>query len=181
MKDKLSTLLDGSLDEHSMAAMFDTLKRDPSARRDWDTWCLIGDVLRGEQGGSQDFVSRVMAEVEREPVVFAPARAAASGARRSVWQSVMPVAASLMGVAAVGWVAHTISSQDAGGVELAVVSAPVVEQQASVVGLRQDARATTPDPHREYVFAHQAMSGGPLPGAVQYVRTVSELQPEAGR
>jgi len=93
MKDKLSTLLDGSLDEESMAAMFDLLKRDPSARREWDTWCLIGDVLRGEQGGSPDFVARVMDAVEREPVVFAPARAAASEARRSVWRAMLPVAA----------------------------------------------------------------------------------------
>jgi sigma-E factor negative regulatory protein RseA len=181
MKDKLSTLLDGSLDEESMAAMFDLLKRDPSARREWDTWCLIGDVLRGEQGGSPDFVARVMDAVEREPVVFAPARAAASEARRSVWRAMLPVAASVMGVAAVGWVAHTISSQERGGVELATSPAAVVEQQVSVAGVRGQARTVAVDPHREYVFAHQAMSGGPLPGAVQYVRTVSELQPESGR
>ncbi len=183
MKDKLSTLLDGSLDEHSMAVVFDSLRRDPAARDDWNTWCLIGDVLRGEQGGSPDFVARVMAEVEQEPVVFAPAQAAGSAGRRSMWQAVMPLAASVMGVAAVGWVAHTLSAQDAARVEVA--AAPVVqlaERSPNVVEFRQAAQALQGDPHREYVFVHQAMTGGgPIPGAVQYVRTVSDVRQEAGR
>jgi len=29
------------------------------------------------------------------------------------------------------------------------------------------------DPLREYVFAHQGVSSGPMPAGVQYVRTVS--------
>ncbi|THF60885.1 sigma-E factor negative regulatory protein [Pseudothauera rhizosphaerae] len=181
MKDKLSDLLDGSLDERTMATVFDSLKRDPSAREDWHTWCLIGDVLRGEEGGSSGFVARVMAQIEREPVVFAPAPAAASAAKRSLWQSIMPIAASVMGVAAVGWVAHTLSSQDATRVEMAAAAVTQGVERTAVVDLHPAQAAAPADPHREYVFVHQAMNGGPLPAAVQYVRTVSELQRETGR
>ncbi|AUL99745.1 anti-sigma 24 factor [Rhodocyclaceae bacterium] len=178
MKDKLSALLDGSLDEQCTAAVLDALKRDPAARRDWDTWCLIGDVLRGEHSAPRDFVSRVMAEIEHEPVLFAPAAMADSRATRSIWRSVMPLAASLMGVAAVGWVAHTLSTQDS---KAGTLTASAAVAKPPVVASAGREAVSEPDPHRQYVFVHQAMSGGPLSGAVHYVRTVSEIQPETGR
>jgi sigma-E factor negative regulatory protein RseA len=187
MKDKLSTLLDGDLDEQSATAVLAALARDASARQEWDTWCLIGDAMRGEHGGSVGFVDRVMAGIEAEPVLFAPASAAASAGRRSAWQSLMPIAASVMGVAAVGWVAHTLSGPDeTGSAMLAVQSAPalVVEREAPVnlVDFRQVEHALPGDPHRAYVFVHQAMTGGgPIPGAVQYVRTVSDNRQDIAR
>ncbi|THF67175.1 anti-sigma 24 factor [Pseudothauera nasutitermitis] len=195
MKDKLSTLLDGGLDEPAMNAMFDTLRRDPSAREDWNTYCLIGDVLRGEHGGPEGFVDRVMAVIEDEPVVFVPALAASAERRRGLWQSMMPLAASVMGVTAVGWVAYTLSAQDAAvRPEVAVVTVPGASSSA-VLPVAQAAERSAPnvvefraapqalnDPHREYVFVHQAMSGGgPIPGAVQYVRSVSDVRAEGGR
>ncbi|PTD97898.1 sigma-E factor negative regulatory protein [Pseudothauera lacus] len=191
MKDKLSTLLDGELDEGLDAPLFENLKRTPGTRAEWDAWCLIGDVLRGDQCGAVDFTARVMARLDDEPTVLAPVLRPPARERNALRESLMPLAASVMGVAAVGWVAHTLwSAEQTAGLEVAAVPLvqvaerplAVVAPAAAVVEFRQAAQASQGDPHREYVFVHQAMTGGgPLPGAVQYVRTVSDLRREGGR
>ncbi|WP_418648579.1 sigma-E factor negative regulatory protein [Thauera butanivorans] len=179
MKDKLSALIDGDLDENAIRQVFDGLRRDASLRKDWDAYCLIGDVIRGEQAGSADFVGRVMAGLDDEPVVFAPAASNASAARRSVVRTLMPIAASVMGVAAVGVVAATLYSQDAAGpagVEVQRVAAqPLIASVGapSAAPLAAGIEHVADDPLREYVFAHQGVSSGPMPAGVQYVRTVS--------
>ena len=81
MKDKVSALLDGDLDEQATRVVFDGLRRDPDLRRDWEAYCLIGDVLRGDRDGSDDFVVRVMANLDAEPTVLAPRAAPASAGK----------------------------------------------------------------------------------------------------
>lgn len=177
MKDKLSALLDGDLDERVSGAVLDSMRHEPDLKARWDDYCLIGDVLRGESQGSTGFTARVMAGLELEPTVLAPAPRVERkrGARA---RSLMPIAASVMGVVAVGWVAHTLSSQPEGSVTLAGVGNAVrVENVAPVQVLAQ-----TMDPRREYVFMHQATTGGgPLSGSMQYVRTVSDTQGDLRR
>ena len=95
MKDKVSALLDGDLDEQATRVVFDGLRRDPDLRRDWEAYCLIGDVLRGDRDGSDDFVARVMANLDSEPTVLAPRAAPESMTRQRMWQSLMPIAASV--------------------------------------------------------------------------------------
>ncbi|MDI3513797.1 MAG: sigma-E factor negative regulatory protein RseA [Rhodocyclaceae bacterium] len=180
MKDKVSALLDGDLDEQATRVVFDGLRRDPDLRRDWEAYCLIGDVLRGDREGSDDFVSRVMANLDAEPTVLAP-RAAPASATRRVWQSLMPIAASVMGVAAVGLVAATLYKQEAPAPQL-VAGAPAVKVVSATAPVRPVAQAGSEDALREYVFAHQGLSrGGPLPAGVQYVRTVSDQRQGNGR
>ncbi|HRH71530.1 MAG TPA: sigma-E factor negative regulatory protein, partial [Zoogloea sp.] len=48
MKEKVSALLDGALDEAASVRMLDSLKRDAGLRREWERYSLIGDVLRDE-------------------------------------------------------------------------------------------------------------------------------------
>lgn len=177
MKDELSALLDNDLDDGASSRALDALRRDPELRARWQGYCLIGDVLRGERDGSTDFTSRVMSEIRAEPTVLAPR---ASGVDNDTartggaMQSLFAVAASVMGVAAVGWVAVSmLGGQDSLPVSASIEPAvQLVEQVAlpsSVVAVSQQT-----DPHRKYVFVHQAMNGGgPIPGALQYVRTVS--------
>lgn len=185
MKDKLSALLDGDLDDQSASPLFDSIRRDRSLRTDWETYCLIGDALRGEATGSPDFVGRVMAGIGSEPTVLAPPPVDVGAARSAVWRSLMPLAASVMGVAAVGWVAHTLYT-DADDVTRFASSVPRVQTAvAPVAVVRPVSVAVTPaavDPHREYVFAHQSMTGGgPISGAIQHVRTVSDVRQDSGR
>lgn len=173
MKDQLSALLDGDLDDSSSGAVFDSLRRDPAMRERWSTYCLIGDTIRGESAGSVDLSARVMEQIRVEPTLLAPAaierQAGERGGRRP---SLMSIAASVMGVVAVGWVAMSVYPEVDSGVGVASARLQAVEP----VGLQASVLASfdQSDPHRKYVFVHQAMNGGgPIPGALQYVRTVS--------
>lgn len=185
MKDKLSALIDGDLDEFTMCPVFDGLRRDDSLRRDWETYCLIGDLIRGDRAGSAGFVERVMAGLDAEPTVFAPAASAVASTRRSALQSLMPIAASVMGVAAVGLVAATLYSQGASAPATVAVqrnsAQPVMVSSVQSGAIAARVKGSGDDALREYVFAHQGVSGGPMPAAVQYVRTVSAQNEGDGR
>lgn len=178
MKDKVSALLDGDLDDQGMRSVFDAMRRDGSLRAEWGTYCLIGDTLRGDRAGSPDFVTRVMTGLDDEPTVLAPRNVAAGAPQRGVVQRLMPFAASVMGVAAVGLVAASLYRQDAQTPQLAAGSAQI--QLVNAAGVRPVA-APAADPMREYLLAHQGLSrGGPMPVGVQYVRTVADTRDEGG-
>ena len=88
--------------------------------------------------------------------------------------ALMPIAASVMGVAAVGLVAATLYKQDASAPQT-LAAAPAVKVVSASSSVRPVAQTASEDVLREYVFAHQGLSrGGPLPAGVQYVRTVSD-------
>lgn len=187
MKDKLSALLDGELDEQAMSPVFDSIRRDRSLRSDWETYCLIGDVLRGAPAASPGLVARVMAGIEGEPTVLAPPASGSTSAqpgaaRPAARRSLMPLAASILGVAAVGWVAHTLYGDPDGNVRTASVPSGI--QTVENVSVPVGTVPTSPqvDRHREYLFAHQAMtSGGSLSGVIQHVRTVSDVRQDVNR
>lgn len=175
MKEKVSALLDGALDETASGRMLDTLKRDPALRREWERYSLIGDVLRDEPVLSADFTSRLMAELEQEPTVLAPIRTE----NRNNWvRHLMPIAASVMGAAAVGWVAMLLNGGGAPAPTLAAVKAPVpaVAVTEPNVSARLASASTEPS-EREYLIAHQAMApSAAMPGVAYYVRSVSDTR-----
>lgn len=181
MKDKLSALLDGDLDQQSMHAVLDSMRRDRSLRTDWDAYCAIGDVIRGDRYASPDFVGRVMESIDGEPTLLAPRTSGRPQAQDNAWRKIMPLAASLMGVAAVGWVAHGLYAGPKSPPPLAAAPRiPVTESVA--VSVRPSSPGPAIDPHREYLFAHQAMTGGgPISGAIQHVRTVADVRQDSAR
>ena len=190
MKDRLSALLDGDLEEEAMKPVFDGLQRDPDLRQTWGAYCLIGDTLRGERGSSRDFVNRVLASLDDEPTVLAPqTRPVSSAANQAGWRSLMPIAASVMGVAAVGLVAASLYSGRDQQLGQAAVARSAVSQPATQVARLivppaqvEHVQRTGDDVHREYVFAHQSVvGGGPVPAALQYVRSISNLREDAAR
>lgn len=175
MTEMISALLDGQVDDESQTrSAFDVLRQDRNLRRKWGTYCLIGDVLRGEGKGGADFTAQVLSRLEAEPTVVAPVlRTSPSTPSRParVGRVVLPVAASVMGVTAVGWVMQSMT----GGASPQVVAAkstPPARESLAVA-----AAGPQVDPLRSYVFAHQALAGaGSMPGVAQYVRTVSEVR-----
>lgn len=181
MKERVSALLDGALDEDASARMLDSLKRDGALRRDWENYCLIGDVLRGDEPIALDITRDVMRMLEDEPVVLAPVVRRAGGG--GLMRHLMPIAASVMGFAAVGWVAGTLNL--GGAVNWRTASAG----KASVVA---SARASVPrsalalpvsvdTSEREYLFAHQSLApSAAMPGVALYVRTVADA-PASGQ
>jgi sigma-E factor negative regulatory protein RseA len=89
----------------------------------------------------------------------------------------MPIAASVMGVAAVGWVAMTLNGPDG---EVQRWPAPAVV--ASAAPVERVSRASVESSEREYLFAHQAMApAAGMPGVAHYVRTVSDTRVAAER
>jgi len=183
MNEKLSALMDGDLDNQSVRLMVSRLNHEESLKENWGVYCLIGDVLRGDQQGAPDMVARVMAGLDDEPTVLAPRALPAEASRRAAWSSLLPIAASVMGVAAVGLVAATMYTGDAGrGGVTPIAALPRVVTTAPVQTVSVPASNATDPLHREYLFVHQASTGaGPMPGALQYVRTVSAQSEDTAR
>lgn len=164
MKEKLSAMLDGDVDGATARALFIRLKYDKTFRNEWDAYCLLGDIIRGYAPPKlEGFTERVMARLEDEPTIFAPpGRKNGKEATRRFWRHrlLLPVAASVMGVLAVGGVVAALS-YDAPG--------PMAEYAH---GVSKPATASAVRA-ANYLAAHEALAGGPMPAAVKYVRTVS--------
>ena len=157
MKEHMSALFDDEAHAGDDARLFGALAADPALRARWQTWCVAGDALRGEARleGADDFCARVMTALADEPTVLAPRR-------RRVTAPGWAVAASLAAVAlgALVWVQQP------------VVEAPLQVAELVTPAVQFAAAERRADVQREYLFMHQAVSGGgPLPGGVQYARS----------
>lgn len=161
MKPELSALLDGQLDSHEARGVLADLGHNESLRVAWSDYQLIGDVLRREGSLTRDVTARVLDRLADEPVVLAP-----QARRQPTWQrSIMALAASLAGVAVVGWLAFVPQEHDPLPPPLARA-----EQRPAKVELASAATGEM----REYLAAHQTYAGGlPFQGSTQQIRTVS--------
>jgi sigma-E factor negative regulatory protein RseA len=165
MTKELSALFDGELEVHEESALWADLKRNPRLRETWQDYKLIGDALRTEGNLARDITAGVMRNLESEPVILAPKP---QHARK--WSSVvMAMAASVAGIAVVGWLAlsQPMLSGEPATLALAKHPAPTV--------------AASPAPSQgmqEYILAHQANAPGLyLQGGTQHIRTVSAVGP----
>ena len=76
MKDRISALMDGELDERAAAEQIAACGRGGEAREAWRTYHLIGDAMRDTRVLSAGFSARVAERLAAEPTVLAPQRAA---------------------------------------------------------------------------------------------------------
>jgi len=174
MKDRISVLMDGELDDRSAAQVIDVLagrsEAGGEARDAWRTYHLISDALGKSRMLSEGFSERVAAALAAEPTVLAPRRL--GGAREP--RRWVALSAGVAAVSLVGWLGFAPQQQQV--VEVAKAPAPVVPKQAkpTVVAL--------PSGTNDYLLAHQAFSPRmSLVGMAPYVRTVSEPAREARR
>ncbi|WP_322996817.1 sigma-E factor negative regulatory protein [Castellaniella sp.] len=137
----VSTWVDGEADLRA-----DELD-SPYGRQVWDTYHLIGDVMRSQDLAlqpSERFYARVSAALDAEPTVLAPARLG----RHHSWRLGLSGLAVAAAVASVVWVARPF---------LMGADAPPV---AATPVLAQAAEADVNDPSLAgYMAAHQAMAG----------------------
>ena len=70
MKDGISALMDGELDERAAGQLIDALGRDRAALDTWRTYHLISDSMRDSQVLSEGFSGRVSEKLAAEPVVL---------------------------------------------------------------------------------------------------------------
>lgn len=191
----LSALMDG--DGQSADVACGAWCRDPSARADWHTYHLIGDLLRSDEHRSDPardaaFLGRLRERLAAEPVVLAPtpesgARYAQSRRRRG-WALSGAVAAGFAAVAGVMVILRAPEPAGAGGSTLASVPGAAVVQagaaaepagaSATVVTWPEQATLIRNSELDRYLAAHRQYSTSStlaLPGGA--VRSVSVAEP----
>ncbi|MBI4987418.1 MAG: sigma-E factor negative regulatory protein [Rhodocyclales bacterium] len=169
MKPDISALLDDELEQSEASRAIDALRRDKELQEAWNAYHMIGDALRRSPEYSPHFSQRVMARLAEEPVLFAPS----VRPRRAPLRFALPLAAAVMGMAAVGWVALSLNAPQP--VEQAAKPNPANEQ--AVLAIDKSPSGAL----KEYLVAHQAHSpSGGIQGVAPYVRTVSEIR-QSGR
>jgi len=185
--EQVSALADGHLQDDEFAQVIDKLGVDDDLRATWQTYHLVGDVLRsGVHARCSDtslFLSRLQGRLSAEPMIPSsmPVLPMAAPAQRHVEAANEPVfrwklvagAASLAAAAAIGWNWVGMGGLGASGAQLAAV------QQATptvVAAAQPPAQALTPtrvmvgngspqimlrDPRLDQLLeAHQQTGGG---------------------
>ncbi|HTY02460.1 MAG TPA: RseA family anti-sigma factor [Rhodocyclaceae bacterium] len=162
MTKELSAFMDSELEVHEEPALWATLKANSHLRDTWRCYKLIGDAMRDEGDLARDITARVMSELTDEPTVLAP-----PSRRPARWSSVlMALAASVAGIAVVGWLA-VLQFGSPEQTTLARVEQPKSAKVAK-------AAATPAAGMQEYMLAHQVNAPGlDLQGGAQHIRTVS--------
>lgn len=170
MKSDISALLDDELEQGEASQAIDALRRDKELQEAWSTYHLIGDTLRRSPELSPHLSLRVMARLAKEPVLLVP-----SARPKSPLQVVLQLAAAVMGMAVVGWLALSLNPSQPQPVELAAKPRPTKELAVPVSDKSPSGTL------KEYLVAHQAHSpSGGIQGVAPYVRTVSEIR-QGGR
>lgn len=176
MKERISALMDGELDDKSAAELIDALGRDRDALFTWRSYHVISDAMREGRLLSEGFAAQLSARLAAEPTVVAPrARVPGFQAASKRWYA-LSAAASLAAVALVGWLAFAPQPATNPTVNPAPVAQvqPVAEPKPTIVPL--------PSAANDYLLAHQGFSPRVhLQGMAPYVRTVSEQAVEPRR
>jgi len=168
MKDRISALMDGELDDGSAATAIAALESDGEARDTWRTYHLISDALGKSRMLSEGFSERVAAALAKEPTVLAPRRRPAGEPRRWV-----ALAAGVAAVSLVGWLGFAPQQ---------TAVAPVAQAPKTSPQEVKPAMVPLPSGTNDYLLAHQGFSPRvSLQGMAPYVRTVSERGQEARR
>lgn len=163
MTKELSALLDGELEFHEGPSLWATMKAKPQLRETWQTYKLIGDALRDEGNLAQDITGHVMRELHGEPIVVAPRPVQV----RTWSHAIMAMAASVAGIAVVGWLAVAQQFPSGDQATIAQANRPPAAVVASPVPLQGI---------QEYMLAHQANAPGlHLQGGTEHIRTVSAV------
>jgi sigma-E factor negative regulatory protein RseA len=172
---KISEWMDCELTAHETRQQVDRLKEDAELRRGWDTFHLIGDVMRGERALSPNFEHRLATRLAGEPTVLAPRPPAV----RRYTTYALSAAASLSAVALVGWLAFVNNPLAPPTQTAQPQTAPVPD---SAPAEPQLASVPSDGTMNEYLIAHQEFSPSTeIQGLAPYIRGVSSLQPVKGR
>lgn len=147
MKEHISALMDGELDDESARIVFGKLKQGEALRDEWEIYHLIGDGLRQTPQLSGDFSSRFAERLAAEPTVLAPQ----PKPRLLRTKIALSAAASLAAVSVVAWTAFQLNPPD----QAKIAAAPTHLSSTNVSG---------------YVSAHQEFSTSAYYGAAPYMQ-----------
>ena len=168
----ISAMMDNELDGTRAAGQLARLREHPELRECWDTFHLIGDVIRGERMLNTVICPRVCEKLAAEPTVLSPWRVSPKRVRTFA----LSAAASLAAIAVVGWLAFfntPLSPQQ----QVATVPAKTLSP-VSPVSLPQLSSVPSDGTMNEYLIAHQEYSPSTaIQGLAPYIRTVSSARP----
>ena len=168
MKERLSQLMDGELDDKSASELIANLSRDSDGAETWRAYHLVGDLMRGSAPLSAGFTARMAWKLADEPTVLAPGR---TKPQPRQWFTLSAAAASVAAVAFVGWMAFGPQPAFSPRTPSATMAQAQPEAKPNVVPL--------PSAANDYLLAHQGFS--PRVFIAPYVRTVSEQVVEPRR
>ena len=181
MNEHISALSDGEFDEESGRRLLASLMRQSDARQELENCWLIGDALRAEAGPRFDISARVMAALQDEPVVLAPAAWASKSAPAAndamkqppAW---MAMAAASCAVLVVAWAAVSLRPDVQSGAPSIANASQAPGVQTAALANNASASRTKQD-EQSYLLAHQAYAGGaPMASVAGYIRTASDDQ-----
>jgi len=147
MSERISALMDGELADDATTHELTVLRGSGESRDTWDTYHLIGDVLRGDI--SPSIARRVSEQLAVEPTVLAP-KPIVESAHHSHMRYALSAAAGLAGVALVIWTATPVLN-------------PTQSQMAAVRAVPADSGVVDKKKVENYLFAHQPSSAMQAP------------------
>lgn len=175
---EVSALLDGELDHDMARDVLDSVIRSDSLQARWDAYVLIGDRLRDDAGSCGDISVSVMARLRDEPIVLSPGRLQPPMSRSPL----LAIAASIAGVAIVGWMAF-VGHGDTGAYPMervALQSSPgtvLAKKEPAVQGRSADS-VMTHSQISEYLVAHHTQASTfRLGDSPEHVRSVALAVP----
>ncbi|MDE2584687.1 MAG: sigma-E factor negative regulatory protein [Betaproteobacteria bacterium] len=125
MKEEISALLDGELEPRAVSPCLERLEKSPELLSDWGLYQLIGDHLRGAPTFSPSFPRRFSARLSDEPTVIVPYRLQLWRASASHTRLLIPLFASLAGVAMLAWEVLSFGTRPSRELMITTVPAPM--------------------------------------------------------
>ncbi len=175
MKNKISALMDGELDNVDIADTIAQIKKTEELRNEWATYHLIGDTLRQSVVVPIDIASNVSMRLAAEPTVLAPR----SPTKHKSRVFALSVAASMMtAVAAVVWMSMQTMDRPLEPITEKSVLQAAVQTEPTVIS----ASVLAPAQINDYLLAHGEFSPRTaMHGAVPYIRTVADSDKRSTR
>ncbi|UJP05025.1 MAG: sigma-E factor negative regulatory protein [Nitrosomonas sp.] len=102
MKNKVSELMDGELDQHDSAHVIEAIKKNHELWEDWNTYHLIGDSLRRSSFLSMNTSSNISQKLKTEPTVLSPKTSSNSEQKQKYKVFAFSAAASVIAMIAGG-------------------------------------------------------------------------------
>lgn len=162
MKQDISALMDGELFEDEADELLNRIKKDSSSQQEWETYHLIGDVLRQPEHVCKNIGASFHERLQAEPTIFAPRQRT----KRTARYFALSAAASIMALAIVAWLSMQVGTEP--------VPKFAVAQQPSPSDARP-ASMTISNGMNDYLMAHQEYSPSTdVHGTASYIHTVSE-------
>lgn len=159
--ERISALMDGELEDGDALVEIKRLGASDEGAQAWAMYHLIGDALRGEGAVGMAAGGALRERLAAEPTVLAPRRTTIA---RKTRMYALSAAASVAGVAVVGWLALVNQPGGLDGAGTAV---------ARVGSVQPAALALDESLVREYLLAHQQHSpSSSVQGVATYIRTV---------